>query len=322
MRGLIRVVSARSGEDVGDRSTIDVFASRQYGVFNRDQIRKAGFDRNAVKRRVGSGEWIRLCPNVFCVASASPKWERQLAAAVLSRPRAFVAGSSAAYLLGFRDFRQGRPTIVVPEGSNSRLSIGQVIRSKHFDSLATVQVAGFTVTSAAETLMALARDPSARDLETTLEDTLLAGRVRITELEAVLRREAGSPWVGLLEKLVIDHSEDAPTPDSSYLEALLERVLTRTDLPTWLREFPFSIRGERARVDVFIPDWQLVIEADGRAWHGRLRDREADHRRDAGLAAKGIQVIRLTYRMITEEPDGCLAMIRAAGSHRSAKRVV
>jgi very-short-patch-repair endonuclease len=61
-----------------------------------------------------------------------------------------------------------------------------------------------------------------------------------------------------------------------------------------------------------------VIEADGRAWHGRFVDQEADRRRDAELAAKGIQVIRLTYSMLTEEPDRCLEMILAAGRHRSA----
>jgi very-short-patch-repair endonuclease len=307
---------------MGDRVTIDELASRQYGVFNRDQVRRAGFDRSAVKRRVASGVWIRLGPNVFCLASAPPKWERQLAAAVLSRPRAYVGGASAAYLLGFRDFRPGRPTIIVPEGSNSRLSIGRVIRSKHFDSLATVAVAGFTVTSAAETLMALARDLSENDLEAALEDALLAGKVEIGELRPVLEREAGSPWAGVLERQVRLHSADAPTPDSSYLEALLERLLAGAGLPEFVREFPFSIRGTRARVDVYIAEWQLVVEADGRAWHGRLRDQEADHRRDAGLAAKGIQVIRLTYRMITGEPEECLELIRAAGGHRSAQRVV
>jgi very-short-patch-repair endonuclease len=209
----------------------------------------------------------------------------------------------------------------VPEGSNSRLSIGRVIRSKHFDSLATVQVTGFTVTSAAETLMALARDLSEADHEAALEDALLAGQVEVGHLWEVLQREAGSPWAGVMERQVLLHSSDAPTYGSSYLEALLERLLGRADLPRFVRESPFSIRGIPARVDVFIPDWQLVIEADGRAWHGRLRDQEADHRRDAGLAAKGIQVIRLTYRMITEGPEECLEMIRAAGSHRSAQRV-
>lgn len=305
---------------MGDRSTLDRYASHQYGVFNKKQLRAAGYDRFAVARRVESGQWIRLCPNVFCLASAPPRWERQLAAAVLSRPDALVAGRSAAYLLDFRGFRQGTPTVVVPAGANSRLTIGRVMRSKHFDAIARVQVAGFNVTSAAETMLALARELSRPEMANTLEDALLARRVKLEDFAAVLAREEGSPGAGVLAELVLEHSPDAPQPDSTYLEALLERLLRQGDLPLWIREFPFSIRGAPARVDVFIPDWNLVIEADGRAWHGRFVDQEADKRRDAELAARGIQVIRLTYSMLTEEPERCLHQIMAAGTHRSALR--
>ncbi|HZD23448.1 MAG TPA: type IV toxin-antitoxin system AbiEi family antitoxin domain-containing protein [Acidimicrobiia bacterium] len=303
---------------MGDRYILDRYARRQYGVFNNRQLREAGYDRFVVARRVESGEWIRLCPNVFCLASAPPTWERQTAAAVLSRSRAYVAGRSAAYLLGLRDFRKGTPTVMVPAGSNSRLTIARVIRTRHFDVIATVRLAGFVVTSAAETLTTLARELSRADLANALEDALLAGKVRLEEFGPVLAREEASPWGGVMAEVVFEHSPDAPTWDSTYLEALVERLLRRGDLPPWVREFPFSIRGRPARVDVYIPVWRLVIEADGRAWHGRFVDQEADRRRDAELAAKGIQVIRLTYSMLTEEPDRCLEMILAAGRHRSA----
>lgn len=263
-----------------------------------------------------------MCPNVFALASAPPKWERQLAAAVLSRQNAYVAGRSAAHLLGFRGFRQGKPTVVVPSEANTRLTIGRVIRSKHFPVLATENIAGFTVTSAAETLMMLARDLRRDQLEACLEDALLASKVTISELRSVLAREGCSPGTAVMGHLVTQHSVDAPTPDSTYLEALLERLLRRGRTPEWHREFPFSIRGASARVDVFIPDWHLVIEADGRPWHGRLRDLEADKRRDAELAARGIQVIRFTYSMLTDEPEECLSTIRGAGRHRSAPRSV
>lgn len=307
---------------MADRTTLNTFASRQYGVFNRRQATEAGYDRHAIQRRITSGDWIRLGPNVFCVSSAPPKWERQLAAAVLSRPRAIVGGGSAAYLLGLRGFRKGRPTIVVPEGSNARLTIGRVIRSKHFDALATVHVAGFDVTSVAETLMTLARDTSTGSLEDSLEDALLAGKVRIADFAPIIDRERGSPWAALMERIVFEHSADAPSVDSSYLEALLERVLAGSRTPSWQREFPFSIRGRPGRVDVYFPDWRMAVEADGRTWHGRRRDEEKDRRRDAELAAQGIHVMRLTYKMLTEEPDRCRALIIAAGSHRSAQRVV
>lgn len=136
-----------------------------------------------------------------------------------------VAGSSEAHLLGFRSYRQGRPTIFVPEGSNVRLSIGRVIRNKHFDSIATVHVAGFTTTSAAETIMTLARDQSFDDLEATLEDALLAGQVEVGDLRVVLERDqaerlgSGEPLVAALTEtdvadegvvVLVDGVEDDP----------------------------------------------------------------------------------------------------------------
>ena len=42
------------------------------------------------------------------------------------------------------------------------------------------------------------------------------------------------------------------------------------------------------------PDWNLVIEADGRNWHARVEDFEEDRRRDNELATRGIQVLRFT----------------------------
>jgi very-short-patch-repair endonuclease len=42
------------------------------------------------------------------------------------------------------------------------------------------------------------------------------------------------------------------------------------------------------------PDWNLVIEADGRHWHARVEDFEEDRRRDNELATRGIQVLRFT----------------------------
>ena len=72
------------------------------------------------------------------------------------------------------------------------------------------------------------------------------------------------------------------------------------------------------RVDVYIPGWRLVIEADGRNWHARVEDFEEDRRRDNELAMKGIQVIRLTYRMLKSDLEGCLDTIRTIGRVRSA----
>jgi very-short-patch-repair endonuclease len=66
----------------------------------------------------------------------------------------------------------------------------------------------------------------------------------------------------------------------------------------------------------FIEDWALVVEADSRRWHARQQDFNADRARDNALAATGIQVLRFTYDMLRNDPDGCVRTIVEVGTHR------
>ena len=72
--------------------------------------------------------------------------------------------------------------------------------------------------------------------------------------------------------------------ESTYLERLLERVLADSRLPLAVREHEMSINGTPARVDAFLPEWSLVIEAGNRRWHARQQDFERDRARDNALA--------------------------------------
>lgn len=69
--------------------------------------------------RIENGAWLRLAPAVYVLASAPPKWERQMAAALLTRSGSIVAGRSAAYLHAFDGFGPGRPVIMIGPGGNA-----------------------------------------------------------------------------------------------------------------------------------------------------------------------------------------------------------
>lgn len=306
---------------MGDRALLNQFAARQYGVFSTGQARRAGYDKSAVRRRVESGEWLRLDHGVYAVASSAPKWERQLAAAVLSRPRAVLTAGTAAHLHELRGFPRQRPTILLPQGSNARSSLARVIESAVFDEVATVRVSGFVATTVPETLLVLAGQLPRERLESTFDDALLSGKMDLDEFEPILRREQDrrTRGVPMLVEMVTHRGPSAPTRSGSYLEALLERVLREVGIPSYTREYPFAIRNRSARVDIYIPSWRLVAEADGRNWHMRRGDYDSDRRRDNALAAAGIQVLRFSYRMLTEEPEQCAEDLLAAGRVRAAQ---
>lgn len=305
---------------MGDATEMNRLAARQHGVFSGSQARAAGFDKHAVARKLASGDWRQLDYRVFALAAATPTWERQLWVALLSRPIALVGGQSAALLHRFKGFKRAKPTIVVPGSSNARSRIAKVIRAEHFDDLEVDRVRGFPVTSIPETLLTLAGELGSIRFEQLFDDLLLAGRLDLDKLESVTEREQGRRRRGiiLLRHLLDDRKPTAPSHDSSYLEGMLERVLGKGGLPEWTREHAFTLGGKPCRVDVYIADWNVVIEADGRNWHARMEDFEEDRRRDNELATRGIQVIRLTYRMLESDPEGCLETIRAVGHVRSA----
>lgn len=305
---------------MGNPRKIDRFAARQHGVFSASQARSAGYDKHGVARKLASGEWRQLDYRVFALASAAATWERQLWVAVLSRPRAVIGGRAAAHLHGFRGFARTKPVIVVPGSSNARSTVARVVRAEYFDELDVVRVRGFPVTSIPETVLALAGEIPATRFEPLFDDLLLASRFDLDAMSHLLARDGGRRRRGivLVREMVDERRDDAPSHDASYLEKMVIRLLAKSDLPSWNREHPFSIRGQPSRVDFYIPSWRLVIEADGRNWHARVAAFERDRIRDNELAVRGIQVIRLTYRILKSDPQGCLQMIHGVGRVRSA----
>lgn len=303
---------------MGIQSEIDGFAARQYGVFNTSQLRNAGFDKSAVLRRVQSGAWLRMEHGVYAVASAPPKWERRVAAAVLSRPEAIVTGSSAAYLAGMRGFGRTRPVVYIRSGQNPRSSVARFIQTNLFDEIDAKRIEGFRVTTVPETLLVLAGTLEPSRLESVFDEALLARNLNLKALGVVIDRETGRRTQGLarLRRLADSHAPAAPGKDSSYLEAMLETMLGKHDLPRWSREHSFTLGQNAARVDVYFPQWRLVVEVDGRSWHARTSDFENDRHRDNLLATQGIQVLRFTYEMLKTDSDGVLRTIRHAGSVR------
>lgn len=306
----------------GDYRQVDTLAARQYGCFGVNQLRAAGFDKRAVARRLARGAWVTMVPGVYAVASSPPTWERQVSAAVLSRPRAIVGGRSAATLDGFPGFTKTRPVIIVPRTGNARSPIARVIRSAFYKSIETQRLRGFVVTTAAETLLTLASDLDYSEMESLVEDCLLTGKVRVDDFEPIYDRIAGGrvPGSGLLREILEDRSTDHFDVDSTYLERLLERILRDSRLPESTREYPVVIDGKPSRVDAFIRVWGLAVEADSRRWHARLRDFDLDRARDNALAAQGIQVIRLSYAKLKNEPEGCIETLLAVGAHRGPAR--
>lgn len=305
---------------MGDIRSLNRLASAQAGVLNIRQVRLAGFTRSGVHYRLDTGQWARLDDSVCAVAAFPDTWERRQWAAVLSRERAALTHWTACRLFGMSDVPAHQPTILVPRGSNTRSAIARVFESDQFDRIATTRVDGLPVTTMPETVLVLARDVERDLLTRVLDQSIVMGILDLRAMSQTIDREAGrrTPGTPILRRLTASRLPTAPSKSSTYLNRLLEIVLGDPRVPPWTREHEFSLDGIPSRVDVFIAVARLVIEADGRNWHSRWENMESDRTRDNALAARGIQVLRYTYEMLTKNPEKCLGEILATCRLRAA----
>lgn len=297
---------------------LDQYAAHQYGVFSRTQAVKAGLTPRMIQTRVETGAWIRLAPSIYALASAPPKWERQMAAALLTKPGSIATGSSAAYLHGFPGSRPARPVIMIGLEGNARSPLARVIRSGRFHTVGRARLSGFVATNEAETVMTLARDSSDGRLEALVDD-LLAGRsVTVAELAGVVELSEGVPGVAKLRRIVEYRLPDAYQPPTSELERLLYRILDDPRLPSYSRQMPVSYRAVAATVDAYVPAWRLIVEGDGRRWHTRQADMLRDRFRDNEATAQGYAVLRFMYDQLRNQPETVIDTLLRTGLVRSA----
>lgn len=297
---------------------LDQFAARQYGVFSLSQARSVGMTEKMIETRRAGKAWIQLAPTVYALASAPPKWERQVAAALLTQPGSVVAGRSAAYLHGFPGCRAGRPVIMVGRSGNARSPLASVIRSTYFDLIERTRVRGFEVTGEADTIVTLARSHSPYALERIVDDVLARGSCSIEQLVGAWRRQPRAPGRARLRPIVDERRADAYQPPTTELERILYKLADHPLIPTSTRQLPFRFQQVHATVDLYIPAWRLIVEVDGRRWHTRQSDLERDRLRDNEATAHGYAVLRFTWKMLTDSPEKCLDTLLRTGRVRTA----
>ena len=295
---------------------LDEYAARQYGVFSLAQAKRAGLTPKMVETRLRSGAWVRLGPKVYALASAPPKWERQMAAALLTKRNAIVAGHAAAYLHGVDGFDAPRPVIMIDRAQNASSPLARVIRSGRFETVGRVRRQGFIVTDEAETVMTLARDLPPERLERVVDWLVARKSCSIDELARVAALSDSVPGIARLRPIIEHRSPDAYQPPTTELERLLFQLLDEPRLPGYTRQMPMPYRRINATVDAYIASWGLIVEGDGRRWHTRRADYERDRLRDNEATAHGYAVLRFTWDMLRNHRDECLDMLLRTGRTR------
>jgi hypothetical protein len=148
---------------------------------------------------------------------------------------------------------------------------------------------------------------------------LLDGRVTLAELQERVAFYEGTRRRGLplFEAMVKERSDTAWQPSESMLEdelrAMLRLVARRPEV-VWQPDLPWRPHTQE-RLDAFLPHYGVIVEADGRARHARVRDFDRDRWRDSEAIAHGLQPMRFTWVHLTRRRAACASLVDGALAH-------
>jgi very-short-patch-repair endonuclease len=288
-------------------------ATTQASALSRPQALAVGLSDRMIATRLRRGRWLHLHPGVYAIAGAPPSWGQHVWGAALAvGPAAIVSHETALLVDGLDDRHLPRHpvTLSVPRGRHHRVrgavvhQIGD-LRPHHVQT-----VDGLRVSLPARAIVDLAGTVGPRRLGELVD--LATDRLTSTARIATCMAELARPGKPGLRRLgaVLDERGPGHIPPQSELEARLFDALALARLPAPRRQFRLPGRGViEGLVDAAYPDARLIVEADGRRWHTRIRHLVRDHDRDAEAARVGWQTLRFLYERITEAPHEVAATV-------------
>jgi very-short-patch-repair endonuclease len=288
-------------------------ARRQNGVVGRDQLVELGLSRNAIDGRVQSGRLRPYFRGVYLVGPIASPLARETAAVIACVVEAVLSHRSAAALWRLlRAQPADEPVDVTVPGRRPGGPRGiRVHWVAEFDAGETTRIRGIPVTNPERTLLDLAQQVSGRELEQALSLAERRKLVTRRKLVDVLARHPRRPGAGALRARLM--SSEEPVFARSEAEERFLGLVRRAELPA--PEVNVPLHGYE--VDFLWRQDRVAVEIDGFAFHGDRESFEADRRRAADLAARGVQVIRITWRQIANEPEATLVrLVRALAERR------
>jgi very-short-patch-repair endonuclease len=287
-------------------------ARKQHGVVARTQLVALGMHTGAIKRRVRAGRLRPLYRGIYLVGPIIQPLARQMAAVLACGQGAVLSHRSAAGLWNLLPYPANSGPVHVTVSAADRRHPG--IRTHRVSALPRDEITtrrGIPVTTPARTILDLAAEVTAAELEQAVAKAYRDHRTNRRRLTHLLARYPRRPGTRPLRKALGRATRPALT--RSRPERRLLKLIRKAGLP----EPELNFKTERYELDLYWPEYRLAVEVDTLWTHGSESSFDADRRRDAELAADGIQVIRLTDVGIADEPERQIALIAQALARRA-----
>ncbi len=297
-----------------DRRLADLAATNA-GAFSRSQAHELGLSDDQLRGRVRSGRLIQTGPHAFRFPGLPTGPQVELVDLLTDvGPPVWACGRTAAALHGFYGVTLRRPYhLLVPrERSINRWNV-RVHRSDSTPLIDQTRVGTIPATTAARTLIDLAREATATELTAWL-DGALRDRLMSEDLlhrRIVALRTRGRYGLPKLHAVLAGH--EVSRGGHSWLEREYLRLLAAAGLPMPLTQAVLTSAGDRlVRVDCRFAGTPVVVELLGYQWHRTKAQMAVDAKRMNALVAAGFTPYQFTYGDVVGEPETVVAATRDA----------
>jgi very-short-patch-repair endonuclease len=283
-------------------------------VFSLDQAGAAGADKDLRSRRIKAKRWLPVGARAYSPAGVVVPWRGLLRAAQWDAgANSLISHDAAAQAYRFPGFNQDEVHVLVPKSLDHVCTIATVHESRRFELVHPRMMWDIPMVAPADTLVHVAPSLRFKRLHWLTGELLLGKRFDIRVLNAAFGR-LGPSCRGMrgLRAVINDYAPGEGIAESQLEQRFIE-FAEKYHLPPFKRQINLPGRDQRpGRVDFFWPEARLIVELDGRRWHARFADFDRDHTRDLHFLGLGYPTARVTWAMLTEDPDEVAAdLLRA-----------
>ena len=295
------------------------YAKRHGGIITTGEAMDLGMPSSTITRRVEDGVLARLGRGILALPGTSTRPDALLRAAgrLLG---AVVSHQTAARMHGLEPVPKSPPAVTVLHRNTYSFPGLVVHQSTDLLPEHIVELNGQRVTSPARTINDLTSVLKRRRMEQIVDNALAAGIVDLDELVTLhlaLTRQ-GKKGMKQLGEILRERADGVFVPET-VLERKLFGLLVSAGIPKPSRQFHAPwLEPIEGRVDFAYEAEEIVLEADSRRWHGLFDAFEEDRRRDIAAQLAGWIVLRITWKMITEDPGFVVDSVKQALMLRSA----
>ncbi len=312
-RGLRRQSGHGKVDGVSTTREVIDYAKRHGGVITTREALALGLPQSTLTRRVSDGIFVRIGRGLLALPGTSTRPDVMLRAAgrLLG---AVVSHQSAARIHKMEPIPKATPSVTVPHRGTYVFPGLTVHQSTDLLPEHVMTVGGLRVTTPARTILDLAKVIGAKRLERIIDNALAGGIVDFDELSTLYLALTRQGKTGMRKMgTILDERADAKRIPETVIETKLFELLVNAGVRTPEKQFHAPwLEPIHGRVDFACPAERIVIEADSRRWHALYDAFEIDRRRDIAAQLAGWIVLRITWKMITEDPEFVINTVREA----------